>query len=241
MSSEVGYDEAARWRRVFSAGSIDFSDGSRTGENPAARRPRMGWAGRLHVWLNAVLAMLPGAVAMAGPGKPESADHSPSDAGSVAPHASRTGAPEPPPEQPKPEPPEGVAVQRYGNADLLELLGDEPVTSVLQPGEILFKEGDPGTTMYLVRSGVLRIRSGSVVYEDVAAGGIVGEMGLVEKHMPRSATIYALQPAELVEIDEDSFARLVERHPHFAITVMRILSRRLRHMDRRYRTDGSII
>ena len=239
MSSEWGYDESTLWRRVFSAGSRDVADSSRAVRDRAARWSRREWTERLRLWLNAVLAMLPVAAAMAGPSKPESADGSTSDRGSAAPSVRGAAGPEPPPEMPKPDPPEGVAVQRYGNADLLELLGDEPVTSVLQPGEILFKEGDPGTTMYLVRSGVLRIRSGSVVYEDVAAGGIVGEMGLVEKHMPRSATIYALQLAELVEIDEDRFERLVERHPHFAVTVMRVLSRRLRHMDRRYRTDGS--
>jgi len=143
-------------------------------------------------------------------------------------------APIPPP----PEPPEGVAVPRHGSAELLDLISGERATTVLQPGQILFKEGDLGSTMYIVRSGVLRIRSGSVVYEDVAAGGVVGEMGLVEMHMPRSATVYALQSTELVEIDEHRFDKLVERRPSFAITVMRILSRRLRYMDRRYRLEG---
>jgi CRP-like cAMP-binding protein len=53
--------------------------------------------------------------------------------------------------------------------------------------------------------------------------------------MPRSATVYALTASELVEIDEERFFALVERTPHLAITVMRVLSRRLRHMDGRYR------
>jgi hypothetical protein len=132
--------------------------------------------------------------------------------------------------------PEGIAVARWGgDPDLLEVFRDEPRLVALQPGEILFKEGDPGTSMYVVRDGVLRIRSGSVVYEDVVRGGVVGEMGLVEKLMPRSATVYALTTSELVEIDEDRFFVLVERQPQVAITVMRVLSRRLRHMDGRYR------
>jgi CRP/FNR family transcriptional regulator, cyclic AMP receptor protein len=132
--------------------------------------------------------------------------------------------------------PEGIAVERWGgDPDLLEVFREEPQIVALQPGEILFKEGDPGTSMYVVRDGVLRIRSGSVVYEDVVRGGVVGEMGLVEKLMPRSATVYALTASELVEIDEDRFFLLVERQPHLAITVMRVLSRRLRHMDGRYR------
>ncbi|MGH7126658.1 MAG: Crp/Fnr family transcriptional regulator [Stellaceae bacterium] len=132
--------------------------------------------------------------------------------------------------------PEGIAVERWGgDHDLLEVFREEPLIVALQPGEILFKEGDPGTSMYVVRNGVLRIRSGSVVYEDVVRGGVVGEMGLVEKLMPRSATVYALTASELVEIDEDRFFMLVERQPQIAITVMRVLSRRLRHMDGRYR------
>jgi CRP/FNR family cyclic AMP-dependent transcriptional regulator len=132
--------------------------------------------------------------------------------------------------------PEGIAVERWGgDPDLLEVFRDQPQIIALQPGEILFKEGDPGTSMFVVRDGVLRIRSGSVVYEDVVRGGVVGEMGLVEKLMPRSATVYALTASELVEIDEDRFFTLVERQPHLAITVMRVLSRRLRHMDGRYR------
>lgn len=132
--------------------------------------------------------------------------------------------------------PEGIAVERWGgDPDLLEVFRDQPQIIALQPGEILFKEGDPGTSMYVVRDGVLRIRSGSVVYEDVVRGGVIGEMGLVEKLMPRSATVYALTASELVEIDEDRFFTLVERQPHLAITVMRVLSRRLRHMDGRYR------
>jgi CRP/FNR family transcriptional regulator, cyclic AMP receptor protein len=132
--------------------------------------------------------------------------------------------------------PEGIAVERWGgDPDLLEVFRDERRIIALQPGEILFKEGDPSASMYVVRDGVLRIRSGSVVYEDVVRGGVVGEMGLVEKLMPRSATVYALTASELVEVDEERFFALIERAPHIAITVMRVLSRRLRHMDGRYR------
>ena len=92
--------------------------------------------------------------------------------------------------------------------------------------------------MYVVKTGALQIRSGSVIYEDVGPGGIVGEMGLVEKHQPRSATVYALADSELVEIDDARFAELIVQTPSFAIAVMQTLSRRLRMMDRRYRVES---
>jgi CRP-like cAMP-binding protein len=130
--------------------------------------------------------------------------------------------------------PENRGVHQSGNPDLVALVIDDPHI-VLESGQVLFAEGDPPTSMYIVKTGTLQIRSGSVVYEDVGPGGIVGEMGLVEKNQTRSATVYALTDSELVEIDESRFSALVARVPTFAITVMRVLSRRLRVMDRRYR------
>jgi CRP-like cAMP-binding protein len=50
----------------------------------------------------------------------------------------------------------------------------------LERGQVLFAEGDRPSCMYIVKSGALQIRSGSVIYEDVRPGGFVGEMGLVE-------------------------------------------------------------
>ena len=118
--------------------------------------------------------------------------------------------------------------------DLVAMFGDERRTLHLECGQVLFKNGDTGGSMFVVRSGTLTFRSGSVVYEDVGPGGMVGEMGIVESNMPRSAMVYALTPAELVEVDQERFLALVDETPSFALAVMRVLSRRLRRMDDRY-------
>ena len=134
-----------------------------------------------------------------------------------------SGSPEPPP----------IASD---NEEILALLADEPHVA-LESGQVLFTEGDPPTCMYVVKSGTLRIRSGGVIYEDVGPAGIVGEMALVERYPARSATVYALTDCELVAVDEARFSALVAEAPRFALTVMQILSRRLRAMDRRYRPE----
>ena len=131
---------------------------------------------------------------------------------------------------------EGIVVGRWGNPDVLDVVRNDR-TIVVEAGEVLFKEGDPADCMYVVRSGTLRIRSGGVVYEDAIAGGIVGEMALVEGSVPRSAMVYALTRCEVVKIDEPRFFSLIAETPSFATTVMRALSRRLRHMDRLYQPD----
>ncbi len=132
--------------------------------------------------------------------------------------------------------PEGIVVERWGNPDVVDLVRDDP-SVVISKGEVLFKEGDAADGMYIVRNGTLRIRSGSIVYEDVIAGGMVGEMALVEGGMPRTAMVYALTVSEIVKIDEPRFFSLIAETPTFARTVMRVLSRRLRRMDELYRPD----
>jgi CRP/FNR family cyclic AMP-dependent transcriptional regulator len=129
---------------------------------------------------------------------------------------------------------EPASTPRLSDQDLIAVVSGETTIRRLRAGEVLFKNGDPSASMYVVRSGKLAIRSGSVVYEDVGPGGLVGEMGIVEALLPRSAMVYALTDSELVEIDEWRFLSLVEEVPGFALAVMRVLSRRLRRMDVRY-------
>jgi CRP/FNR family transcriptional regulator, cyclic AMP receptor protein len=89
--------------------------------------------------------------------------------------------------------------------------------------------------MYVVKHGTLRILSGSTILETVREGGLIGEMAIIEEHMPRSATVIAGTYCELVEIDVPRFLSLVASTPDFSITVLRVISRRLRVMNRRYR------
>ena len=107
--------------------------------------------------------------------------------------------------------------------------------TVLKPGEVLFREGDAAHAMYIVKRGTLRVLSGSMILETVRDGGVLGEMALIEDDMPRSATVIAGTRCELVEIDAPCFLSLVADTPAFSITLLRVISRRLRVMNRRYR------
>jgi CRP/FNR family transcriptional regulator, cyclic AMP receptor protein len=140
----------------------------------------------------------------------------------------------------------GLAAAWQKNARLSDMIKDIAVdeivaacggarTVILQPGEVLFREGDDAHAMYLVKHGTMRILSGSSIFETVHDGGIVGEMAIVEDHVPRSATVIAGTRCELVEIGTPQFLSLVASLPAFSITVMRIIARRLRVMNRRHR------
>ena len=117
---------------------------------------------------------------------------------------------------------------------------DRPRETVsLRPGEFLFREGDAADALYIVSRGTLRIMSGIAVYEVVEAGGIVGEMAIVEEGKRRSASVIAGTHAELIKLNGLTFRELVKANPDFALMVMRVISRRLRIMNERYRPQAA--
>ena len=111
--------------------------------------------------------------------------------------------------------------------------GSETVS--LPPGEFLFREGDAADALYIVKTGVLCIMSGSTIYETVGAGGIVGEMAIVDEGSLRSASVITVTYAQLTKIERAGFLSLIADEPDFALVVMRAMARRLRVMNGRYR------
>jgi len=57
--------------------------------------------------------------------------------------------------------------------------------------------------------------------------------------MPRSASVIAGTYSELIKIDASQFLALVSATPDFALMVMRVMARRLRVMNRRYRPQAA--
>ncbi len=114
--------------------------------------------------------------------------------------------------------------------NFLGLLGREPKTVALKSGESLFKKGDPAECLYVVLSGELQIGDSNAIFETLSAGGVVGEMALID-HGPRSATVTASSDCTLAQIDEKRFLFLVQQTPMFALNLMRLMSGRLRRMN----------
>jgi CRP/FNR family cyclic AMP-dependent transcriptional regulator len=100
--------------------------------------------------------------------------------------------------------------------DFSGLFASETEVNSVAPGEVLFEKGEPGHLMYVVKSGSLQILDGNYVYETVSAGGIVGEMALVDRS-PRSATARAIEPSTVIPIDERRFLFMVQQTPFFSL------------------------
>ena len=101
----------------------------------------------------------------------------------------------------------------------------------LQPGEVLFREADDGTTMFAVIDGEIELTIRGTSVEIVGPGGILGELALIDP-APRTATATARTSAKLARVDHDQFVHLVQDHPTFALRVMEVMAGRLRSADR---------
>ena len=123
--------------------------------------------------------------------------------------------------------------------DVLQHLARTLTVEEPEVGEVLFREGEPATSMFVVIGGEFEVlkRSRHGMDARVAVlgpGDWFGEMSIVDIQ-PRSATVRALAPGRLVRITPSDLDALY-RHDlrSYAIIVLNLareLSRRLRVVD----------
>jgi CRP-like cAMP-binding protein len=102
------------------------------------------------------------------------------------------------------------------------------------PGEHIVFEGDPGEALYLIWSGRVAVYVGDIENPTVLgfreAGEIFGEMALLE-NQPRSASVVALTDLRLLKISRENFYNLLKSDPKMGMSIMEVLSARLRVSD----------
>jgi PAS domain S-box-containing protein len=106
----------------------------------------------------------------------------------------------------------------------------------LSNGEVLFSEGDAGTSFCIIKSGTIEILKGDPVSGKQiklairGKGDFFGEMSLIEDS-PRFATAKSVGESIVLELSRYAFNELVKKNPPVALKVMGVLSSRLRQAD----------
>lgn len=104
----------------------------------------------------------------------------------------------------------------------------------LKAGELLFKQGDPGDEMFLIRSGKIKItRSAGTIEKTLAVlkeGDFFGEMAVIDGS-PRSAAATAIEETKLLIVDREAFNSQLKNNPMIAY-VLETMSRRLRETNK---------
>ena len=110
--------------------------------------------------------------------------------------------------------------------------------------EVLFHAGDSGDGCYLLRSGVVKA---AVIARDgqerllavLGPGALIGELSLIDDE-PRSATISALKPCELMHLTKAAFFRLADANPQVYRQALKLLAQRLRGANDTVVAQGTV-
>ena len=113
----------------------------------------------------------------------------------------------------------------------------------LEAGETLFKTGEPGESLYIVRDGevelFIRDTAGQKILLAIAGNGeVFGELALLDRG-PRTATAMALTDTELLELDREDLLLLFHKSPTAALRLLAAMSQMTRKADELLRTRVS--
>jgi uncharacterized membrane protein len=104
-------------------------------------------------------------------------------------------------------------------------------------GDIVFSQGDQGSSMYIVQSGAVQIYLPSagkdappVVLKDLRTGEYFGELAIFDDK-PRSASVRALTDTVLLELTRDELGEHLGRSKTAAMTILSEMAERLRETN----------
>src|SRR5436309_1078023 len=118
------------------------------------------------------------------------------------------------------------------STDSLLKLGSSLKTAEFPPAEVIVREGAPGVSMYIIKSGLVEVRKKDpstgfdFLVAQLSEGAAVGEMSLLTGK-PRSATVTTVQPTVVFTLTRADFRNLLTQHPEISLGLARILAERL--------------
>ena len=126
--------------------------------------------------------------------------------------------------------------------ELLEEVAHELRVVRLNEGDVIFREGDPGDSLYLIGQGSVQIskRGRGGAQETLAfiqSGNFFGEMALLDGK-PRSAMATAAESTVLGTVTEETFQHILELAPNrLHMNFLRSVSERLRQVNSHFITE----
>ena len=145
-------------------------------------------------------------------------------------------------EKPIQRPEEVIGLLR--KVEFLQALKEEEVSMLAEDlshhlfgrGEAVCKQGEPGSTFYIIKSGLIAVRvkkdGAEVEVARLQPGSYFGEMSLLAGDA-RSATCVAVEDSELLCLDRETFGVLLQENPPVAAAMSDILAARAQATQKR--------
>jgi CRP-like cAMP-binding protein len=131
----------------------------------------------------------------------------------------------------------------------LEIVCKHLFEQSVKKDNVLFVEGMPGESLYIIMSGCVEIiketkDNEKIVLATMGANDMVGEMSLIDSE-PRSATGRTIEDSVLLVITKRSFNEILQSDPRIAAKVLmgmlKVISRHLRTTDKKIEEIKKIV
>jgi CRP-like cAMP-binding protein len=108
-------------------------------------------------------------------------------------------------------------------AELADLLQE----IVVQPGDVIVREGETGDSLYIIVDGKVEVVDDNRILNQLEARAVFGELSMLDSS-PRTATIRALEETSLLRLDQVSFYEIMSDYVEVAMGTIQLLTRNLR-------------
>jgi CRP/FNR family transcriptional regulator, cyclic AMP receptor protein len=113
----------------------------------------------------------------------------------------------------------------------LDAIADLATETTFDAAAELVREGEPGDSFLILRSGVAEVLKDGGTIRELGPGDFLGEISLIDGG-PRTATVRATEPITALVIGREDFTTLLERHPSIRLELLMALTARIRHSER---------
>jgi CRP-like cAMP-binding protein len=124
------------------------------------------------------------------------------------------------------------------DANKLKLLAFTSERLEFAPGDVLFEQGEAGTSAYVILKGeadvLVQGTDGLIKVATLHQYAVVGEIAML-CDVPRTATVKAATELTALKVSRDVFLRLVHDFPDMGVEMMRELARRLEETTKQLR------
>ena len=118
-------------------------------------------------------------------------------------------------------------------SEVIDLFFNHLKTTSVKAGEVIFREGEKGETMFALMEGEIALKVEDKTLETIQKHDIFGEGALVQDNHLRYTSAIALTDCQLAELNRERFMFLIQETPLFALEVIRSLSSRTRNLKHR--------
>lgn len=133
-----------------------------------------------------------------------------------------------------------AAAALLAEVPIFQLLDDEERSQLAadldfvryRTGEMIFSYGDPGDSLYVIKSGEVEVffkddTGERIVLETAGKGDFFGELSLLDNG-PRTASVVVTRDLEALRVDRHDLDHLLRLHPEAALELLTAMGRRMR-------------